>query len=270
MVVNVLVARTGASVELWGAVGSRRLSPTVRTLPKTARRLPTPATVCHELPRTATFLRRVWRSASRGTWDLVTGHVAMLMAGLVLGRILVSKRAGIRSVASDPLLENEGEGTRSPVTVCHINFEGEPVRHRKKGRTLGRVLRRGRRSAPNRDLSTRQDCSVAIRRQFARGDRDAATVRRQGTTRFRGPNGGVCKVLWDWHSPSFYCGPSEDQCEEWLMSLGGPGGDRWRPCRRTDGIGVAGPKRSRRDDRKRQLESNCLFTQSCGGGCLSI
>ena len=124
MVVNVLVARSGASAELWGAVGSRRLSPTAKTLPKTARRLPTPATVCHELPRTASFSRRVRRSAFRGTCDLVTGHVAMLMAGLVLGRISVSKRAGIRSVASDPLPENEGKGTRSPVTVCHINFGG--------------------------------------------------------------------------------------------------------------------------------------------------
>ena len=144
MVVNVLVARTGASVELWGAVGSRRLSPTVRTLPKTARRLPKPATVCHELPRTASFSSRVWRSAFRGTWDLVTGHVAMLMAGLVLGRIDSLKPPETRSVSRDPWLENDREGTRSPVTVCHINFAGGCARLREtKRRPVGRRFRSG-------------------------------------------------------------------------------------------------------------------------------
>ncbi len=143
MVGEVLVVRTVASAELRGAVGSRRLSPTARTLPKTARRLPTPATVCHELPLTATFSRRVRRSAFRGNWDLVTGHVAMLMADLVLGRIESLKQPEPRSVSSDLLLENEGEGTRSPVTVCHINFGGGCARLREtKRRPVGRLFGR--------------------------------------------------------------------------------------------------------------------------------
>ncbi len=67
----------------------------------------------------------------------------MLMAGLVLGRISVSKRAGIRLVASDPLLENEGEGTRSPVTVCHINFAGGCARVWKKEETFRSAVSAG-------------------------------------------------------------------------------------------------------------------------------
>ena len=149
MVGEVLVVRTVASAELRGAVGSRRLSPTARTLPKTARRLPTPATVCHELPRTASFSRRVRRSAFRGNWDLVNGHVAMLLAGLVLGRIDSLKQPETRPVSRDLLLENEAEGIRGPVTVCHINFGDGCARLRKKRRPVGRRFRRGRRPAPN-------------------------------------------------------------------------------------------------------------------------
>ena len=140
-----VLARTVASVELWGAVGSG-LSPTVRRLPKTARRLPTPATVCHELPRTASSSRRVRRSAFRANLDLVKGHVAMLMASLVLGRIDILKQPETRSVSRDLLLENERKGTRSPVTVCHITVGGGWARGRKmKRRLFGRAFRRGQR-----------------------------------------------------------------------------------------------------------------------------
>ena len=146
MVGDVRVVRSGASAELWGAVGSRRLSPTARTLPKTARRLPTPATVCHELPGTAAFSRRGWSAVFRRNFDLINGHDATLIAGLALGRIDSLKPPETRSISSNLLLETEGKGTRSPVTVCHINFGGGWARVRKKKRRpVGRVLRRGRR-----------------------------------------------------------------------------------------------------------------------------
>ena len=158
MVGEVLV-RTGASAELWGAVGSRRLSPTARTLPKTARRLPktarrlpTPATVCHELPRTASFLRRVRWSAFLGNGEFIRGRVLMFMTGRGLWPIGVSNQIEVRSVSGDLLLENEGEGTRSPVTVCHINFGGGCARLAKRMTRgpFGPGLRRGPRSAPNK------------------------------------------------------------------------------------------------------------------------
>ncbi len=198
MVGDVRVVRSGASAELWGAVGSG-LSPTVRTLPKTARRLPTPATVCHELPRTASFSRRVRRSAFRGNWDLVTGHVAMFMAGLVLGRIDSLKPPETRSVSSDPWLENEVEGTRSPVTVCHINFGGGCARVRKKRRPVGRRGRAGsetngveRRSGPRETLADPVSCrafSAVQRRQQTDGGPPDSDIGRQPTTRFRAANG---------------------------------------------------------------------------------
>ena len=197
MVGNVLVVLTGASAELWGAVGSRRLSPTVRILPKPARRLPTPATVCHELPRTASFSRRDWSAAFRRNFDLVNRRVAMLMAGLVLGRIDSLKLLETRSVSRDPWLENDREGTRSPVTVCHINFAGVGVRG--SGRRRGDLSVGGfggagvpRRTGPRRMWLVRGSMTDwgPISRQFTDRRHQDGDIWRQLATEIGPPNWG--------------------------------------------------------------------------------
>ena len=111
---EVMRVRTEASAGIRGTLGNR-LSWAVRPLSPTV-------TVCHDLPRSVNFSRRVWRAAFRRNCGLVKGHDAMFMAGRVLGRIDNLNQAESRSVASDLLQENEGEGLRGPVTVCQINF----------------------------------------------------------------------------------------------------------------------------------------------------
>lgn len=53
----------------------------------------------------------------------------MFLTGLVLWRSDHSKRAELRSVASDLFLENEGEGPARPVTVCHITMQASRTKH---------------------------------------------------------------------------------------------------------------------------------------------
>ncbi len=112
---EVLVVRTVASAGLRGAVGNR-LSPIVKALSPSAK-------TCHHLPRAASFSRRVWRETFRRNCDLFKGRVSKFLADNMLGWIDILNQAGMRSVSRDLLLENEGEGIRGPVTVCHINFE---------------------------------------------------------------------------------------------------------------------------------------------------
>lgn len=57
----------------------------------------------------------------------------MFLTGLVLWRSDDSKRAELRSVASDLFLENEGEGPARPVTVCHITMQASRTKHPLRG-----------------------------------------------------------------------------------------------------------------------------------------
>lgn len=207
------LVRTVSSTGLLGAIDSRP-SLVVRALPPTV-------TGCQNLSGSARFSRRLWSAAFRRNCDLIIGHDAMLMAGLMLGRDDKSRRPETRSVSCDPLSENKGAGIRSRVTVCHNKLGGGTARLRKKPRPLVRSFQRGRRLASNKVGSTWQDGLVAFRRHFACIDRDMATVRRQRTTSFRGLNGVECKVLRGWRWPSFPREASQDQCEEWLRSLRG-------------------------------------------------
>ena len=104
--------------------GCHRLPPSAKTLPLSAKGLPLSAKTCHHLPRAATF----WGGPSRSRGPLLSsvfnGCVGIVLRGLKLWHIDVAQRTELRSVASDLLLENEGQGHPRPVTVCHIEAEG--------------------------------------------------------------------------------------------------------------------------------------------------
>ncbi len=119
----------------------RSLSPTVRILPSPAKSLPSPVTVRHDLPQPVNFSSHARRWPGRGkTKAWREGH-SMSLRSLKLWHIGIPRRGERRVGWRD---QKEGEGHRSPVTVCHI--VGDDL----KRETCGRAFRRGRRPAPDR------------------------------------------------------------------------------------------------------------------------
>ena len=155
----------------------------------------------------------------------------MLMAGLVLGRIDSLKPPETRSVSSDPWLENEEEGIRGPVTVCHIIFGGGCARVRKKKRPVGRRGRAGsetngveRRSGPRETLADPVPCrdfSAVQRRQPTDGGPPDSDIGRQSTTRFRAANGAWPGPLLVSRWPACELNQPEDTPMKTLMSITG-------------------------------------------------
>ncbi len=91
-------------------------------LPPSAKDLPTPATVCHQLPGTAS-LERGFRGI--GAWAVDVVHPAS--GGECLDRRLgyedrVSGRSSTAGGSGRP--EKRGSHPRGPVTVCHIAVRG--------------------------------------------------------------------------------------------------------------------------------------------------
>ncbi len=129
----------GDAVRIWAAfsVGVRlaggcppqsgdchRLPPSAKALPLSAKGLPLSAKTCHHLPRAASSWGGPWRSMGRRLSSVFNGCVGIVLMGLMLWHGGSWKGTGMRSVASDLLLENEGRGQLSTVTVCHIEAEG--------------------------------------------------------------------------------------------------------------------------------------------------
>ncbi len=108
--------------------GCHRLPPSANVLPLSAKGLPLSAKTCHHLPRAASFWGGPWRSRGPLLSSVFNGCVGIVLMGLMLWHIDVVKRTVIRSAACDLLLENEGRGQLSTVTVCHIN----PAARRRK------------------------------------------------------------------------------------------------------------------------------------------
>ena len=184
---------------------AKGLPPSAKALPPSAIGLPLSAKTCHPLPRAASFLRHPRRSTGPLRNSVVKGGIAILQRGLKLWRIDVAQRTGMRSGASDLLLENEGEGTPSPVTVCHINLEGWPretlawvPRTRTKSTALSKTVRpwrtglNGQRPRANRGAS--RLFATTIRRQIHENNQQYRDLWRQPTTE-SGPSkrgGGGC------------------------------------------------------------------------------
>ena len=130
------MANWGEAVRIWAAfgVGARlaggcpprsgdchRLPPSAKALPLSAKGLPLSAKTCHHLPRPASFWSGPWRSRGPLRSSVFNRCVGIVLMGLMLGHGGSWKGTGMRSVASDLLLENVGRGNPRPVTVCHIN-----------------------------------------------------------------------------------------------------------------------------------------------------
>ena len=142
--------RTAALAGLRAAAIFNRLPPTVRTLSPTA-------IICHFLPRTDRCLSPARMSECRGKNQVCRVRDSMSRTGLKLWPVDFPMGAGWRSLARDLFLENEVEGLRGPVTVCHVNSgdsrRGDSSRETDgdgvEEETCGRRFRRGRRPAPN-------------------------------------------------------------------------------------------------------------------------
>ena len=132
------MANWGEAVRIWAAfgVGARlaggcpprsgdchRLPPSAKALPLSAKGLPLSAKTCHHLPRPASFWSGPWRSRGPLRSSVFNRCVGIVLMGLMLWHGGSWRGTEMRSVASDLLLENEGQGYPRPVTVCHINPE---------------------------------------------------------------------------------------------------------------------------------------------------
>ena len=98
--------------------GGWRLSIACHRLSDHCHRLPKPAMTCHGV---SDFLRRGGWLAFRPNGDLGNRDVSKLWVDSMFGQVDILKP---RFVASDLLMENEGQGICGPVTDCHIDFAG--------------------------------------------------------------------------------------------------------------------------------------------------
>ncbi len=238
--------------------GCHRLPRPAKALPPTAKGLPLSAKTCHDLPRAASSLSHPWRSTGPLQNSVWKECVAIILMGLKLWHIDVARRTGMRSGASHLLLENEGEGHPSPVTVCHINLEGwsrgslaRVPRPRTTSAAWSKTVRprrtglNGRRPGPNREASRLFSTTFwrqtrGFRRQMGENDQQVGDIWRQQATDFGSSKeaGGGC-----------YAGPGMISVA--MRPVGKrrfrvtyddqrSGGGSRHACLHADGIGAAG------------------------------
>ena len=137
--------------------GCHRLPLSAKALPLSAKGLPLSAKTCHHLPRAASS----WGGPSRSRGPLlssdINGCVGIVLMGLMLWHSDVAHRMGMRSGASDLIVENQAEGLRSTVTVCHSGrgdlsvgrFGGVGDPRRTRSETCAEQFTRGGAETPN-------------------------------------------------------------------------------------------------------------------------